>query len=410
MKYFRSFIFLTAFLSLALHGQAQKAAAAKTLIKRTYYDYQGRQLHEEYQYIKTANQLVVKHGYYKEYDENGVIQKKYFFAKGLENGVCTDYGDFGDGKGPQPFIVTTYKMGVRHGYTAQWRTDDNNPRHFKSHEGHFYNDRTDGRRVSYELDGSKLVENWYQGARQGKTVEYDAAGNPTREAYYENGQPFTGSVEELFDTDTLKSSDSYEQGMRAGLSQTWYASGRLRSQTRYRDGRQSGPTMHYLETGEPDLATRTALGQMRADSINQAQTKDLATKQAVAARRRQDSLQVAETRTRELRQKAYTQELEQGSRADAMVRSAERQQEEMRVSATAGYRPHLQAKLYMELYAKLLTEVEASRDPGTRLAKSERLYKLLQLAVDLESGKNQDLNKAIRNENDLDKVLALTGI
>ena len=161
---------------------------------------------------------------------------------------------------------------------------------------------------------------------------------------------------------------------------------------------------------EPDLATRTALGQLKADSLNQAQTEDLAAKQAVAARRHQDSLQVAETRTRELRQKAYMQELEQGSEADAMVRSAKRQQEEMRASATAGYRPRLQAKLYMELYAKLLTDVEASRDPSTRFAKSERLHKLLQLVVDLESGKNQDLNKAIRNENDLDKVLTLTGL
>ena len=384
-------------MELSLSVQAQKP-----FIKRTYYDYQGRQLHEEYQYIKTANQLVVKHGYYKEYDENGVIQKKYFFVKGLENGVCTDYGDFGDGKGPQPFIVTTYKMGVRHGYTAQWRSDDNNPRHFKSHEGHFYNDRTDGRRVNYELDGSKLVENWYRGARQGKTVEYDAAGNPTREAYHENGKPYTGSLEELFDTDTLKSSNSYEQGMRAGLSQTWYANGKLRSQTPYRDGRQSGPTMHYLETGEPDLATRIALDQSTSQH-------------AVAVRRATITFHQADSLL-------FITQLEEATSAAARNQTAVAVELYQRVSYKRNAFGQYSAdelgepvyKLYHSVYSRLAADYKAATTDTEQLAKVTRLVMLVNFAENLRAGGpnglERDLWEAVRQETNLDKVLALTGL
>lgn len=47
MKHFRPFLFLTVFLGMGLSGQAQKAPTFTPLIKRTYYAYPNRQLHEE---------------------------------------------------------------------------------------------------------------------------------------------------------------------------------------------------------------------------------------------------------------------------------------------------------------------------------------------------------------------------
>ena len=91
MKYLRSFLLITGFLALAFRGQAQKAAVAKPFIKRTYYDYQGRQLHEEYQYVSTPTNRFSKQGYYKEYNEDGTLWRKHSYRNNKADGRQLEY-------------------------------------------------------------------------------------------------------------------------------------------------------------------------------------------------------------------------------------------------------------------------------------------------------------------------------
>ena len=45
---------------------AQKAQAQQVYIKRTFFDYAGRQLQEEYQYVSTATNRFSKQGFYNQ--------------------------------------------------------------------------------------------------------------------------------------------------------------------------------------------------------------------------------------------------------------------------------------------------------------------------------------------------------
>ena len=61
----RGFGFLVLLGCLLFSGAAlaQKKAGPAVRIKCTYYDFQGRQLHEEFQYVATATNRFSKHGY-----------------------------------------------------------------------------------------------------------------------------------------------------------------------------------------------------------------------------------------------------------------------------------------------------------------------------------------------------------
>ena len=91
MNYFRTLLFLAAFVGVALSGHTQKATAPKALIKRTYHDYQGRQLHEEYQYVSTPTNRFSKHGYYKEFNEDGTLWRKHQYRNNKADGHQLEY-------------------------------------------------------------------------------------------------------------------------------------------------------------------------------------------------------------------------------------------------------------------------------------------------------------------------------
>ena len=402
MKYFRSFLLLAAFVGLALHGQAQKTTAAKALIKRTYYDYQGRQLHEEYQYIRTANQLVVKYGYYKEYTEGGIIKAKANYRNDELDGTVTTYENWGNG--PEPFEIDHYKTGKRHGYSALYWFNDEGKR-LLEHEGSYYNGKYDGRWVQYEHDGSKLVENWRRGVRHGETIQYGPTGQKIREGYFNEGQPFSGTLDEQFDNGKLSSSITYEDCFREGPTQTWYPSGTLKTWTQYHRGEQAGPTRQYLKNGEPDEATKVALAQQaaertaeQADSTKQAQQVAVARQRQLLEHHVQDSVR----RANEAKANANWAEAQNLKTAEIMLARAYAKQQTL-------VRSGAQSKLCINLYNRLTADYEATAG-AAKLPKAQRLLALVNLAEALYQGEQPELNKAIRKEADLDKVLALTGL
>lgn len=406
----RSFRFLGLLLFCLLFAQAviaQKSTPA--FIKRTYYDYRRQQLHEEYQIIRTANKLEVKNGYYKEYTEDGVIKARATFRNDRLNGVVTTYENWG--QGPEPFEIDTYKNGVRHGYSALWWFNEGGQR-LKKREGSYDHGEYDGRWVQYETDGSKLVENWQRGKRHGETVQYGTGGERKREGYYDEGEPFTGTLETRYDNGNLRESVAYEECFREGPTQTYYANGQLKTWTLYSKGARSGATMRYLEDGTPDAATREILAVATADSVQQArQTRALQHRQdsvrqrmeriQARAHQRQDSLNQALARV----QQAWIKETET---INKLVASA---QAKHQAFAQAGLpdkeRSQLYNKLTGALYDRLWTDYQVSPDDASKHLRAQRLLTLMELVEALQRGEQPELNKAIRKEKDLDKVLAL---
>lgn len=413
MKHFRNCLLLAALLGLALNGSAQKGPAQKALIKRTYYDYQNRQLREEYQYARTANKLEVKNGYYKEYDENGVIMEKSFYANDALSGISTEYADYGNG--PEPATIDTYKAGKRNGYSAIWQYV--NERRFKTFEGNYVNDRQEGRQVDYDGNGSHKVSHYHAGVLNGEYTEYDATGRPTLEGYLNEGEKFSGTLDETFDNGKPSKSVTYNDGRREGPTQTWYPNGKLRTLTQYRKGQQNGPTLRYLETGEPETASKIALAQFEAanatdlaDSIRQERTAAIAieheAERKAVERHQHDSLQLM-VRNQEKMVQANIKASEQ---AYSLASNAITRQMFMCNEAAAGQRTRLPRQLYVELYNKLLADYKGTPDGLAKLAKAQRIVKLLDLAVTVESGHQTALEKAIRKGTDLDKILALSGL
>ena len=384
--------------ALSQVGVAQKGQAS---IMRTYYDYRKQVLHEEYQFTRTANKLVVKNGYYKGYYENGMIKEKSFYVNDRLNGSSTLYEDFD--KGPEPSVVYTYKFGKRNGLTTIWGYDEG--RRYKTLEGRFVNDVKEGRQVDYDKDGSRKVSNYSAGVLNGEYTEYDATGRPTLEGYLNEGEKFSGTLDETFDNGKPSKSVTYNHGRREGPTQTWYSNGKLCTLTQYRNGQQNGPTLHYLETGEPNEATKAALVvegakrvAERADSIKLVQDAVAANQRRVLERRAQDSVRRAD----EAAATAEWAEAQNLKTAKIMLARAYAKQQVL-------VRSGAQSKLCINLYNRLTADYEATAG-AAKLLSAQRLLALVNLAEALYQGQQPELNKAIRKENDLDKVLALTGL
>lgn len=410
---FRRVVGLLVFLGCSVLSQVSVAQKGQASIVRTYYDYRKQVLHEEYQFTRTANKLVVKNGYYKGYYENGMIKEKSFYINDKLNGSSTLYEDFD--KGPEPSVVYTYKFGKRNGLTTIWGYDGG--RRYKTLEGRFVDDVKEGRQVDYDKDGSRKVSNYSAGVLNGEYIEYDANGQPTLEGYLNEGEKFSGTLDEAFDNGKPSKSVTYNDGRRAGPTQTWYPNGKLRTLTQYRKGQQNGPTLRYLETGEPETASKIALAQFEAanatdlaDSIRQERTAAIAieheAERKAVERHQHDSLQLM-VRNQEKMVQANIKASEQ---AYSLASNAITRQMFMCNEAAAGQRTRLPRQLYVELYNKLLADYKGTPDGLAKLAKAQRIVKLLDLAVTVESGHQTALEKAIRKETDLDKILALSGL
>ena len=402
-------------------------------IKRTYYDYHRQRLHEEYQFIRTANKLEVKNGYYKKYRENGVIKERSFYRNDELNGVSISYEDFGNG--PEPFSSETYKSGERNGYSTIWTPAYENGPRVKSYEGNYINDRKQGRHIDYESDGSRKVTHYQNGIAEGKYAEYDPEGTLVVEGYLSKGQWYTGTIEETFANGKPKKSVEYERGGLHGVAQTWYANGELKTQASYTHGSLDGTTMRYTENGQPDAATKIILAQMeqdeaaesaaeRADSIKQAPQK-LAAAQLFAQRRlaeehRQDSvkrrierIKLVEHQRNDSIGLLIAHAAQALSNADPNHEATEKLMALAKVKQAAllsakiqdEERTALYDKLIVDLYYKLWADYQNC--PGAdKLVKAQRLLSLMDITESIYRGELPELKKVIYKEKNLKRILA----
>lgn len=385
MRHFRNFLFLAALLSLALSGYAQKTPAQKALIKRTYYDFAGRQLHEEYQYVSTPTNRFSKQGYYKEYNEDGTLWRKHQYRNNKAEGRQLEY------------------------YTTDGET-------WVEYDMMVHNALLNGPYIKYDgPDDKRLAGNYVNGEKAGTWIEYGSDGSQ-QATYYVHNEPCTGTVEERYANGKLRRSVEYYQGMRSGLTQYWFPSGQLKSQTPYRYDKPDGATITYSENSEPAEVTQAAPAksaaaalQARADSAQNASQYAVTVRRATTTLHRADSLR-------------FITQLEEATRAAARNQTAVAAELYQRVSYMRNAFGQYSAdelgepvyKLYHSVYSQLAADYKAATADTEQLAKVTRLVMLVNFAEGLRAGGpnglERDLWVAIRKETNLDKILALTGL
>ena len=159
----------------------------------------------EFQYYRDGGS-VIKHGFYKEYDDDGTLRVDgtYYKDKEKHNGMWVEYSDGGQLKSQG-----NYKDGDEEGYWV-WYYDESEKvkyeanfvdgkregkwiRNYRSgnlgEEGNFIDGEEDGKWVYYYESGKVEREgNFINGKEEGKWVWYEEEGNITDEDIWKDGE------------------------------------------------------------------------------------------------------------------------------------------------------------------------------------------------------------------------------
>lgn len=371
-------------------------------IQRTYHSCGRVRLHEEYQYIRTATQLEVKNGYYKEYQcSDGRLLSHDNYKNGKLHGKCVLYSNWNDQQ--QPAMISYYNMGKRHGSYVSYAAWG------KEREGNYVQDLREGRWVNYNEDGSREVYYCKAGLLHGFATTYGADGTMESSRYYERDKPFTGSRKTTYPNGTPRQEISYEEGQREGWTVSWYPNGELKDQTFFTKGEEEGTSLRYLENGDPDAATKIILSNLeaeekaqQADSIKQAQEQALI--QIQEQQRLAQEEAVREVAQKQRNQVAQAEKIQLDS-AQALVTIAKQ-----RRAILGDEPPAATRRLTRELYARLLDEYSLAKTTSERISCARRLVHLLDINEAILKGERPDLTKALRKDESLDKILSLAGI
>jgi len=85
--------------------------------------------------------------------------------------------------------------------------------------------------------------------------------------YYFQGEPFTGTVFDIYDEEQIKYEQEYKNGVRDGLYREWYENGQIKTETNYEDELQFGSFKKWYESGQikeqTTLKYSTAVGSIK---------------------------------------------------------------------------------------------------------------------------------------------------
>ncbi|WP_165903708.1 toxin-antitoxin system YwqK family antitoxin [Hymenobacter gummosus] len=403
MKTLRRFRPLALLTGLLL-GLAHAAGAQQVLLKRTYYDLSRRRLHEEYQYIRTAAVPECKHGYYKEYDEQGVLWKKGNYRHNQAEGRQLEY--LNAAGQPQLQYDVTVRHGIAHGPYIRYRGANE-----KMSAGNYVNGSREGVWHFYYAEGYEVCR-YQNDKKEGPAALYYTGGKLAEQYAYRNDERYNdGDIQSFYEDGSPKKSGHFTAGLMNGRFRAWYPNGQLRYEENYVDDAPEGRFLAYSEAGELITDDVYAAGRLVEHKQTAREMAEQARQQQYEALRQrqklqQDSIQQAYARAETDRR----QQLEMTQEAEALAKDAALKQETMRNEAAVGYRRQLDPRLYVELYQQLLADYRAATSPADQLTRAKRLKRLLALAVALERGEQPELRKALRKEPDLTKALALTGL
>lgn len=391
-------------LLVVLFGQFSSSFAQQVYVKRTYYDYNRQHLHEEYQFIRTANKQEVKNGYYKEYDEQGVLWKKGTYRNGHAEGRQLEYLNV-DGQ-PQLQYDITVRNNVAHGPYIRYKGPND-----KMSAGTYVNGSREGTWTFYYAEGYEVCT-YQNDAKEGPAALYYAGGKLAEQYTYRNDKRYNdGDTKSFYEDGRPKKSGHFTDGLMDGKFLAWYPNGQLRYEENYVNDIPQGRFLAYSEDGQLTTDDTYADGQLIEHKKTAQEIAEEAQRQELAAQqqRRQQEQQAAEQAYRQA-EAARQQQVELEHQASSLAYEAAHKQEMMRNEAAVGYRRQLDTRLYVEVYQQVLTEYQAATTPSAKLAQAQRLEKLLKLTEQLERGEQPELKKALRKATDLTTIQTLIGL
>lgn len=385
MKYFRIFLFLAAFNGLALSGQAQKGPAAKALIKRTYYDYQGRQLHEEFQYVSTSINRYSKQGYYKEYNEDGTLWRKHQYRNNKAEGRQLEYYT-SDGQTWVEYDITV-RNNLRNGPYVRYGGPGE-----RMSAGNYVNGSREGQWKFYYAEGHEVCT-YRDDKKEGPaTLFYKNGKVADQYAYREDEKHNDGDVKAFYEDGSPKKSGHFTDGQMDGQFLAWYPNGQLRYEENYVTGNREGRILAFSPRGDT-LADDRYVNDIMVAHRKSAQEVEMEAQKETMAKREVVSKMLSTAR----------------NTLDDVLFLEERAQEK---SGAASALPA--ASAYAQIYDQLILAYQTARlvpdNVAEELAIAQRLLAAMKLAQELWRGKNPELKEKIGAETHPSKILALMGL
>ncbi len=242
-------------------------------VKKTYYDIQKSRIKEEYQ----VNSSGEKNGYYKGFDENGVVVLEYNFQKNLLSGACKEYSTF---SGRKLAKLETYKNGVLHGPFKQYGGKSGT---IVITSGNYVEGNKDGEWLYYQNCNNcyglpdeviKTAEYYIQKINydKGNVVQLEG---PFKFLFYPSGKTYlegnisngkeTGVHKWYFPDGKLNAEKSFDDNGKLIYSKSYYHNGQLQRYVRFENGKEVYEG--YEEDGSPDQITRYEI--QEKEKINQ---------------------------------------------------------------------------------------------------------------------------------------------
>jgi len=390
---------------------AQRAQVQQAHIKRTYFDYAGRQLHEEYQYVSTPTNRFSKQGYYKEFNEDGTLWRKHNYRNNKADGRQLEYST-SDGE-----TWLQYDMAVRNNLMNGPYIRYSGPGERIS-AGNYVNGERAGQWKFYYPEGHEVCT-YRDDKKEGPATLYYKNGKVADQYNYRDDEKYNdGDVKAFYEDGSPKKSGHFTDGEMDGKFLAWYSNGQLRYEENYVAGSREGRILAFGQRGDTladDRYMNDILVAHRKSAQEVAQAQQIAQEQAQMRRERQhrDSLRVSGNLIQAKMDSAKHWAAQAESRYAEFAKLNGYPTYAMNAAESAlakSWRIQPDPKLYGTLYGRLHSRYLTSRSTDDRLALAKRMAALMLLAQQLAEGQQPDLNKAIRREKDLDKVLALTGL
>lgn len=223
-----SIVFKYSLLTVALLFCFVKLMIAQERLVRTYYDFEEKNLKEEYE-ANWGDAGWEKNGYYRSFYPSGKIALEGYFKKNIKNGWFREYYD----------TVIKQKVPIKSQV--------------------FYRDgKKEGLMCIFSINGDTLQKAFFQDDQlTGKIWVYHENGKIKREAYFLEGK-LEGVVKEYYENGSLFKEISFVNGRQHGKSRTYYPSGNLHYEEQFVNGLQEGLQKEFYDLpSSPILAIFT---------------------------------------------------------------------------------------------------------------------------------------------------------
>lgn len=180
-------------------------------------------------------------GTYKSYHKNGKLKKQGDFVDGKREGLWTSYYEDGTVEDK-----TTYAADEITGEFTEYHENGK-----LSSRGTYVKKKIDGLVEYFDDDGIKYEDGTYDRGKLREINFYDKKGNNIF-----NSTTRRGAANITFYTpDGIKQSEGYfdKEGLRQGKFTWYFPSGKISSETTYKDGQENGPSIDYYNNGQKKL-------------------------------------------------------------------------------------------------------------------------------------------------------------